>query len=740
MGGDNPPLSAMDEYAPLGEIEEKVRPEPDRAEKFGYWFDNFFATNPMAKVYLLVFVNVVFMLFFGTCFHIAGSQGGDLAENFWMGFTFAADMAEDDHGGPFAYWHQWIFRAMNLTFSFGGAFVFGMVINFLSSAIDDRVAGLRQGKTKVIEQGHTLILGWNDRILSLVQQICEANISEGGLPIVILAPKDKEEMDDYFQDALSDSDYPYGSKIVTRGGSPIEVSKLLSVAVTFARSIVVLSMGDDPDEADAQSVRVTLALTGALAKINRAPSCHIVLELQDVDNADVAMLGVVPPMIPEDTVIPVVSHDIIGKLMIQCAREIGLSKCFANLLCFSGSECYFSSWDAGSTYQWGPRKGQPLEDNGMTGKSFQDTCYRFVDAAVIGVRFSNPTSEEVMKFNPHGRPVMLNPPGDYIMQYGDKVLVLSEDNDTYEYGKSNDPVKTPVPPFELPPEEPEKFLLCAWRRDFDDLITELDKWVPENSCLTLPNNHSPAQMKKMLNDGGMPQPVNIKTIEYIMGDPCSGKTLDRLGPKKHDSEPDERVEGSAYRLEEYDSILVLQEQFSKAEGMSADSRVMVSMLVMRHIQVKRGKTLRILVSEIRDPRTQDLMALTKCSDSVVGNELVAMILAQISEDRDIGYVMEDLFSEEGMEMHIKDVRYFVAPDELLNWWDIVGRCQQRNMLPIGWIRKGDDAEAIGAVDANGRPLQAIVNPGPDNGYNKDERLRWNGDDYPNGDLLIVVSE
>ena len=46
-----------------------------------------------------------------------------------------------------------------------------------------------KGKTKVLEQGHTLILGWNDRILSLVQQVCEANISEGGLPIVILAPK-----------------------------------------------------------------------------------------------------------------------------------------------------------------------------------------------------------------------------------------------------------------------------------------------------------------------------------------------------------------------------------------------------------------------------------------------------------------------------------------------------------------------------------------------------------------------
>merc|ERR1712159_67073 len=242
----------MGDYAEMpGEAESASgRPVPDNATKFWYWFDNFFATNPMAKVYTLCAVNIIFMVFFGTCFHIAGSQGGDLAENFWMGFTFAADMAEDDHGGPFAYWHQWIFRAMNLTFSFGGAFVFGLVINFLSDFINSKVDGLKQGKSRVIEQGDTLILGWNDRILSLVGQLCEANSSEGGLPIVILADRDKVEMDEFFMDAIELEDR-MGSKIVTRGGNRIESPCLLKVAVTHARSIVILSEGSDPDEADA---------------------------------------------------------------------------------------------------------------------------------------------------------------------------------------------------------------------------------------------------------------------------------------------------------------------------------------------------------------------------------------------------------------------------------------------------------------------------------------------------------
>merc|ERR1711939_629208 len=248
-------------------------------------------------------------------------------------------------------------------------------------------------------------------------------------------------------------------------------------------------------------------------------------------------------------------------------------------------------------------------------------------------------------------------------------------------------------------------------------------------------------MKVELQRGGLewdaasncPKMENITAFEYITGDPCSGKHLERLGPKQNEGEPEDRMMSggvpSQYRVENYDSILMLSEE-GKAAGMSADSRVMVSMLVMRHLQDVRGVQSRILVTEIRDPRTQELMSLTKCSDSVVGNELVAMILAQISEDRDIGYVMEDLFSEEGMEMHIKDIRLFVAPDELLSWWDLVGRCQQRNMLPIGWIRKNGDPDA---------EIEAVINPGPDNGHDKNEPMRWNGQEWPFGDMLIVIS-
>jgi len=38
---------------------------------------------------------------------------------------------------------------------------------------------------------HSLILGWSDKVIAIVNQLCNANESEGGLPIVILSEQEK---------------------------------------------------------------------------------------------------------------------------------------------------------------------------------------------------------------------------------------------------------------------------------------------------------------------------------------------------------------------------------------------------------------------------------------------------------------------------------------------------------------------------------------------------------------------
>ena len=201
-------------------------------------------------------------------------------------------------------------------------------------------------------------------------------------------------------------------------------------------------------------------------------------------------------------------------------------------------------------------------------------------------------------------------------------------------------------------------------------------------------------------------------------------------------------------IDQYNSIIVLccdtedPESGEQTEGLSGDSKVMVSMLIFRELQRMKAEEAEkaglpkppesTLVSEIRDPRTMATMNLTGASDGVVGNQTIAMILAQISEDRDNGYVFEDLFSEEGMEMHVKDIRLFVAQDETLSFWDLVSRCQMRNMIPIGWVRKEGDHEAWLQLPTMER---CVFNP-----WDKDQKLSWHGTGDKNGDMLIVISE
>ena len=44
----------------------------------------------------------------------------------------------------------------------------------------------RQGLTSVVEKNHTVILGWTDRTVLIILEICEANSSEGGGVIAVL--------------------------------------------------------------------------------------------------------------------------------------------------------------------------------------------------------------------------------------------------------------------------------------------------------------------------------------------------------------------------------------------------------------------------------------------------------------------------------------------------------------------------------------------------------------------------
>merc|ERR1719464_13967 len=87
--------------------------------------------------------------------------------------------------------------------------------------------------------------------------------------------------------------------------------------------------------------------------------------------------------------------------MIQCARCPGLASVLEEMMGFEGSEFYFEEWPE------------------LLGKTFYEIVCRFDDAVPIGVKSSR-----------NGK-VYINPKNDHMINKGDKILVLAEDNDSY---------------------------------------------------------------------------------------------------------------------------------------------------------------------------------------------------------------------------------------------------------------------------------------------------------------------
>ena len=71
--------------------------------------------------------------------------------------------------GTFAGDTGWMTRLLALVLTLIGIFLAGSLIGLIASAVDQRIEDLRKGRSAVLEHHHTLILGWSERVPSIVR-------------------------------------------------------------------------------------------------------------------------------------------------------------------------------------------------------------------------------------------------------------------------------------------------------------------------------------------------------------------------------------------------------------------------------------------------------------------------------------------------------------------------------------------------------------------------------------------
>ena len=584
----------------------------DLSERLSYRLDNLMTWHPITKVVGLFLVSALHILLGAVLYALVLGEGPGTA--LWRSWTYTADP------GTHADESQLAGMLVSAGITVGGMIFFAVFVGLVTDAIGERVDELKRGRSRVIEEGHTLVLGWSDKLLPLLRQLALANESEGGGVVVILAERDKEEMEAEIQE---ERDALGRTTVVCRTGSPSSTHDLMKVAAPHARAVVVLAPDDDTDS-DAAAVRTVLALCQGLDRL----SGHVAVELRDRENIRLV------EMVGGQQVEPVIARDMVGRLMVQCARQPGLAQIYAAMLGFEGDEFYLQRWPA------------------LEGRTFGELRRMFADAVVCGVRV-------------HDEPAArLSPPDDLPLGPGDQLLVLAEDNDSYRPSAAPRPVDAgalPPPPTEDAPLE--RVLFCGWRQDLDDMLLELDSYVAPGSEAAILAELPLAERAERLWRDTDRRPRNLSLTQLV-------------------GSMDARRDLEGAHVEQYDAIIILADEVDGPGGDRQDSRALVSLLLIRDIQQRRGARRATLISEITDPRTKRLVSVTDASDYVVSNELISMTLAAVAEHRELNAVWMELFSADGCEIYLKPLALYADASERLSFDQLAERARAHSHIAL----------------------------------------------------------
>lgn len=410
---------------------------PTLGQKLRYRFDNALAKGPAVVIGWLALVTLAIFVIAGLAFwgfRLDGVNGAGPVSNPMEGIWQAMLRVVD--AGTFAGDSSWPMRLLSLVVTLAGIFIAGSLIGLIANAVDQRIEGLRKGRSDVLETGHTVVLGWSPRIAAIVSELVVANASEKDAVVVVLGAEDKTVMEDALSAAVRDTG---STRIVCRSGSPARAADLQMVNLLGARSVIVMSAGSG----DADAIKAVLAIK-TLDPDFTGP--RVVAEISDPTYA--ASLEV----LTDGRVVTVNSDHVIAEITAQSCRQSGLSQVLRDLLDFDGDEVYFA----------------PFPE--LTGRSYAEVLTAFETSAVLGLARADGT-------------VLVNPPSATVLADGDEVIAVAEDDSTFVC--TGVATRRPPVPLLSTDEVPQtkRLLIVGWSVLGPKVVREIDQFAVQGTVV-----------------------------------------------------------------------------------------------------------------------------------------------------------------------------------------------------------------------------------------------------------------
>ena len=613
-------------------------PKVQSAHRMRYRFDTFMARGGASIFKVLTGVFVASLLVIGAARGLLLWLAPELLlthedlgflGNLYVTFlelTDPGNMVQDLHSSPW-------YKLFAVTAGLVGIVMLSALIAFITTALDQKLNELRRGRSKVIEEDHTLILGWNEqRIVEILHELVVANESEKDACVVLLANKDKEEIDDVLRLRLKDLK---STRVVTRSGDVSTLANLDMVSIESAKAVIILANCDDTDGAedkaasDAKGIQTVLATMG---RATRDEDFSVVVEIFNPTHREI-----VRSSFPEH-VVTVNTSDVLAKLLVQTSRSVGLSVVYNEILSFDGCEMYFFDAD------W-------------KGATFGEAVFHFPDGVPIGIRTSDGN-------------ILINPEHTRTLADDDEVLIIADDDSTIDF---RDKAVAEPRDFAVSAhrneQRVERELMIGWNFKSPGILREFADYIIEGSQIdVLLKSPSDQQREEIAVLNREIRNIEVRLIEK---DFLSLDDLMSLQPFA------------------YDNIIILAGSDDSGAGIDTgrvDSENIVALLLLRRIfsQYPDESSNTKLITEILDSQNYSLVARAGVQDVIISNRLISMIMAQISESRDIEKVYDDIFQEDGSEIYLKPASLYF--DELpleLTFADMIRIAQRRDEVCIG---------------------------------------------------------
>ncbi|MBB4981260.1 CASTOR/POLLUX-related putative ion channel [Streptomyces nymphaeiformis] len=519
--------------------------------------------------------------------------------------------------------------ALSVLLALIALFYVSTLVSLITTGLTDRIIALNRGHARILESGHTVVLGWSEQLPTVVSELVAARTDRSRRVIAVLADRDKPAME---EDLRATAGATGRTRIVCRTGRPTEPAALARVSPATADSVLVLP-GDDPRD-DTEVVKSLLSLSAAVGEANPV---RVVAAVRDDRFLHAARLAGGP----RATVLDM--DDIAARLLVDCARQPGLSLVHQELLDFAGHEFH------------------TLRDPGLPGRTFDEAARACPVSTAVGIVHADGT-------------VALNPPRSTPLLDDDTLLVIAEDERSTHLSVTPAPYDptalAQAPP--ATPARPERILLLGWNRRAPRIAAQLARRTPPGSVLDVVAEPRTATL------------TGIRSVTATVGG--------RLSVLHRSGDPTLRETTDALDLARYDTVIVLGPDH-RPGGTDPDDRTLVTLLHLRAGQQASG--LRVpVVTEFTDDRNRLLAPPAPGSDFVVGGRLIGLLMTQISQNPHLTAVFEELLAPDGNTLRLRPAAHYVTTGRTTSFATVAESAARQGAVAIGYRATVSDGDGL----------------------------------------------